>query len=244
MAWRWVGAAGLTYVTGVGVVYAFARKPAPAAAAGCGGGDGESASGTGAAAAAAGGACARADPAEGYRIFEARAEEYDGAVGATEALWGMGLMRRALLRHARGDVLEVSAGTGRNVGYYRAPAVARVVMADRSPAVLRVAQRKVTGGEGELGIEFSTAVMDVGALDARDGAYDTVVDTFGLCSCADPSRALAEVCVARVGGWVGGWERYRPFASDGASVQTGWINSGECVCPHVCVCCVCVCVCV
>jgi methyltransferase OMS1 len=175
MAWKWVGA----YVGGVGCLYMYTsmtRKQASSPAA--------------AAAAGAAAPAVRVDPAEGYKIFDARATEYDGAVGTTETLWGMSLMRRFLLGHAAGDVLEVCAGTGRNVDYYSARAVSRVVMADRSASVLRVASGKVPARSR---VRFETAVMDACALDAPDGAFDTVIDTFGMCSTPDPGRMLSEV---------------------------------------------------
>jgi len=51
--------------------------------------------------------------------FDVIADRYDAAVGAEE--WGMAypLLRKWLLNHARGDVLEISAGTGRNLPHYR-----------------------------------------------------------------------------------------------------------------------------
>lgn len=54
-----------------------------------------------------------AGPARG--TFDAIAEKYDTAVGSEE--WAMGThhLRRWILNHACGDVLEISAGTGRNL---------------------------------------------------------------------------------------------------------------------------------
>lgn len=55
----------------------------------------------------------------GRSAFDAIADKYDAAVGSEE--WGMGfpLLRKWLLNHASGDVLEISAGTGRNLPHYR-----------------------------------------------------------------------------------------------------------------------------
>jgi methyltransferase OMS1, mitochondrial len=49
--------------------------------------------------------------------FNCVADRYDDQIGRDEIVMGINLMRRSLLYfHAKGTVLEVGAGTGRNVG--------------------------------------------------------------------------------------------------------------------------------
>jgi methyltransferase OMS1, mitochondrial len=49
--------------------------------------------------------------------FQHVASKYDDEIGRDESVMGINLLRRSLLYfHAKGVVLEVGAGTGRNVG--------------------------------------------------------------------------------------------------------------------------------
>ncbi|KAM5473507.1 hypothetical protein MauCBS54593_002303 [Microsporum audouinii] len=50
--------------------------------------------------------------------YRTTAASYDSDVDMAERMMWMGRKRRELVRRARGDVLEVSAGTGRNIPYY------------------------------------------------------------------------------------------------------------------------------
>ena len=127
-------------------------------------------------------------------VFDAMAKGYDSDIGMDEVVMGLPLLRRFLMRHARGRVLEVSCGTGRNLKYLIAStAVAEVTATDVSAAMVGVASTKVT--EGGLGgrkpLHFRR--MDATELAFRDGSFDTVVDTFGLCSCDRPVQALREM---------------------------------------------------
>jgi methyltransferase OMS1, mitochondrial len=52
--------------------------------------------------------------------FQNVAAKYDDEIGRDESVMGINLLRRSLLYfHARGTVLEVGAGTGRNIGKYK-----------------------------------------------------------------------------------------------------------------------------
>lgn len=49
--------------------------------------------------------------------FSCVAHKYDDQIGRDEVVMGINMLRRSLLYfHAKGTVLEVGAGTGRNVG--------------------------------------------------------------------------------------------------------------------------------
>ena len=57
--------------------------------------------------------------AELTKVYDRTASSFDADVGVTERLTGITRVRKALVGQCRGDVLEVSSGTARNLGYYR-----------------------------------------------------------------------------------------------------------------------------
>jgi methyltransferase OMS1 len=119
---------------------------------------------------------------------------------------GINLLRRWMLYwHARGTVLEVGAGTGRNIDYYP-KSVDRVLLMDSSAEMLQQAEAKVQRRRREEGgaeaprfalLRGDATTLRTDTLALPDGAFDTVVDTFGLCSYDDPLavlRQMARVC--------------------------------------------------
>jgi methyltransferase OMS1, mitochondrial len=130
--------------------------------------------------------------------FEKVATCYDDRIGWDELFMGIQVMRRVLLRHARGDVLEVGAGTARNLPYYDPRKVRRLVLTDSSPAMLQRAKDKVAANEEAAKKTGTTTRIvacqaDAHTLPLPDEAFDTVVDTFGLCSYDDPVAVLKEM---------------------------------------------------
>ena len=119
--------------------------------------------------------------------FEKVASCYDSSIGREELFMGINLLRRSLLYfHAKGTCLEVGAGTARNVPYY--PKETRVVLTDQSEQMLERARSKVNGNQ-----RFDVIQGDSAHLELPDKAFDTVVDTFGLCSYDDPVSVLREM---------------------------------------------------
>ena len=119
--------------------------------------------------------------------FEKVASCYDSSIGRDEFFMGINLLRRALLYfHAKGTCLEVGAGTARNIGYY--PTATRVVLTDQSEQMLQQARTKVQGNG-----RFAIVQGDAAHLDLPAQAFDTVIDTFGLCSYDDPVVVLKEM---------------------------------------------------
>ncbi len=118
--------------------------------------------------------------------YDAFAPSYDVTVGTLDVL-GMRRLRRAMLRKARGRVLEVGFGTGRNLLSY--PAGCEVMGADLSWEMLKRARRKIAQRQ----LTWRCAQMDTHVLAFADNTFDTVVDALCLCTYMDPVCALAEM---------------------------------------------------
>lgn len=102
-------------------------------------------------------------------------------------------------------MLEVSAGTNRNIdGYQYNNRIKKLVLLDSNYEMLDVARRKVkekllTGAHLP---EISFVHGDAANLSTfEDDSFDTIIDTFGLCSCKDPSSVIKEMirCVKPTG---------------------------------------------
>ncbi|CAJ1961095.1 unnamed protein product [Cylindrotheca closterium] len=129
------------------------------------------------------------DPCRACR-FQNVANKYDKEIGRDESVMGINLLRRSLLYfHSKGLVLEVGAGTGRNVDFYPS-AVDRVVLMDLSDKMLAEAKKKLYKDQKP---QFACVVGDSTSLDFPDDSFDSVVDTFGLCSYDDPVVVLKEM---------------------------------------------------
>ena len=130
--------------------------------------------------------------------FQRVAKKYDDELKNDELVMGIYLLRRALLFfHARGTVLEVAAGTGRNLDYYSPKRVEKVTVLDSSDQMLLQAKQKIQQKLQLTSPEqlFETRVGDASNLTSyyADNSFDTVVDTFGLCSFDDPVAVLKQM---------------------------------------------------
>lgn len=99
---------------------------------------------------------------------------------------GINLVRWWHLRQAHGDVLEVGCGTGRNFDYYSSAKTVTAV--DAAESMVKEARSKVAGKKA-----ISVQHMNAHTLQFPDESFDTVVDTFGLCSYEDPNAVLQEM---------------------------------------------------
>ncbi|HEV2783626.1 MAG TPA: class I SAM-dependent methyltransferase [Actinophytocola sp.] len=114
------------------------------------------------------------------------APRYDRDIGFFERVqFGGG--REWVCSRARGDVLEVAVGTGRNLPFY--PDGVRLTGIDFSPAMLEIARKRAA----ELGRDVELRVGDAQALPFPDASFDTVVCTLGLCGFPDDRAAIAEM---------------------------------------------------
>lgn len=138
---------------------------------------------------------------------------YD-SVELVPELLGVAALRRRLLAHARGRILEVAVGTGRNLRHY--PSGSRIVGVDLSDGMMQRARRKAR----RMSVAAHFAVMDGDRLAVPDHAFDTVVSSLTLCTFPDPERALREMARACSSGgaillvehgrsalgWLGRWQ--------------------------------------
>ncbi len=123
--------------------------------------------------------------AEVTRRYDRMAALYD-LYDAPMELAGTRRRRRRLLRAARGAVLEVGVGTGRNLPHY--PEEATVTGIDVSARMLDRARRRAAHRSG---VELLEA--DVQDLPFADASFDAAVATCVFCSVADPVRGLHEL---------------------------------------------------
>jgi ubiquinone/menaquinone biosynthesis C-methylase UbiE len=96
--------------------------------------------------------------------------------------------RRKLLAHADGDVLEIGFGTGLNLPHYPGR-VCKISTVDPNVGMHRLAQKRIR----QSGIEVDQHVLSGEQLPFGDGAFDSVVSTFTLCSIGNVGQAVAEV---------------------------------------------------
>ncbi|GJJ78045.1 methyltransferase OMS1, mitochondrial [Entomortierella parvispora] len=187
-------------------------------------------------------------PTESTRqsTFDNLAPGYDSEVRIHEYLLGIQRRRKRLLKNAKGRVLEIASGTGRNIDFYPKGCCSEIVFSDFSEGMMEVLKDKVA--KSELGKRFdyqmrrqqqleleriaystkmasaaagtsatttpgtnavnqgqeaeSNAVvetrigfktMNAAAIPYPDQSFDTIVDTFGLCSFEEPVKVLQEM---------------------------------------------------
>lgn len=129
------------------------------------------------------------DKVELRRTYDRLAPWFDLLEGVPELVFRLRRRRRRLLSRARGRILEVAAGTGKNLRHY--PPGLAVTAVDLSPGMLARAREKAAAGDHEGDVRF--AVMDGEALGFGDGTFDTVVDSLTLCTYPAPLTALREM---------------------------------------------------
>lgn len=107
---------------------------------------------------------------------------YDAVCALCEAT-GLARWRSWVVGDARGRVLDLGCGTGRNLPLL--PAGTRTVGLEPSWAALQRARRRAP--------RVPLVVGSAEALPFRDAAFDTVVSGLVFCSVKDPHRGLLEV---------------------------------------------------
>jgi SAM-dependent methyltransferase len=100
---------------------------------------------------------------------------------------GLADQRRRLVAEATGSVVEVGAGTGRNLPYYRD--VDRVVVLEPDGAMRARLLERVEACA--VPVEVRDGTVEASGL--PDGSADTVVVSLVLCTVDDPAAALAAI---------------------------------------------------
>jgi SAM-dependent methyltransferase len=98
-------------------------------------------------------------------------------------------IRQRIVRRAQGTVLEIGVGPGVNFVHYDPARATRILALEPNPGMLRLAQR-----------ERSRTPIDVAFLDLsgeriplEEGAVDTVLSTFTLCTIPRVTEAIREM---------------------------------------------------
>ena len=135
--------------------------------------------------------------AETERVREIQGKEaprYDRQISFFErALFGGG--REWICSQAQGDVLELAAGTLRNLPHY--PQGVKLTAVELSPEMAAIGRKRAQ----EVGRPIDLRVGDVQKLDFPDESFDTVTCTLGFCTIPDTTAAAREAFrVLRPGG--------------------------------------------
>ena len=99
----------------------------------------------------------------------------------------LGRRRHELVSRLEGAVLEVGAGTGLNLPHYER--ASRVIAVEPDPGMAGRLRKRAP----EAAVPVEVLAGSAESLPFGDGAFDTVVVTFVLCSVESPQAALAEV---------------------------------------------------
>ncbi len=120
------------------------------------------------------------------RVWDKSAPGYDRQIAFFEKIWFAG-GREWLGERARGRVLEVAIGTGRNLPCY--PADAAITGIELSPAMLAIARQRAK----DLGRGVDLHEGDAEQLPFDDASFDTVVCALSLCTIPSPGAAVGEM---------------------------------------------------
>ena len=128
------------------------------------------------------------------RVWDKIAPGYDRQVAFFEKNWFTG-GREWLGQRARGRVLEVAIGTGRDLHYY--PDDVTITGIELSPEMLVIARQRAASLRRDVDLREG----DAEHLPLDDASFDTVVCAFSLCTIPSPAAALDEMRrVLRPGG--------------------------------------------
>ncbi len=105
--------------------------------------------------------------------------------------------RRKVVPFAHGRVLELGFGAGHNLAFYNPSRVSEVVGIEPSPELCA----RAANADRPAGLSVNLRQGFAEELPFDDGAFDSVVTTFTLCSVRDQQQALNEARrVLRTGG--------------------------------------------
>jgi ubiquinone/menaquinone biosynthesis C-methylase UbiE len=119
------------------------------------------------------------------RIQDKEAPRYDRQISFFERILFSG-GREWVCSQAEGKVLELAAGTGRNLEHY--PQGVQITAVELSPEMITIGRKRAEA----LGREADLRIGDVQELEFPNESFDTVVCTLGLCTIPDPRKAISE----------------------------------------------------
>jgi ubiquinone/menaquinone biosynthesis C-methylase UbiE len=136
--------------------------------------------------------------------YDALGRDYDPMTVVLDRLFLDGL-REDLMSNARGEVLEVAIGTGKNLRFY--PRDCAVTGVDFSRNMLDEA----TARAHAMKRAFAATHADANALPFDDEHFDTVTCSLAMCTFTDPALVMSEMRrVCKPGGRVLILEHVRP----------------------------------
>ena len=120
------------------------------------------------------------------RVWDEAAPRYDRQIAFLERHWFTG-GREWVCSRARGRVLEIAVGTGRNLAFY--PPEVTITGIELSTEMLAIARKRAA----DLGRAADLREGDAQSLPFEDGSFDTVLCALSLCTIPDPARAIGEM---------------------------------------------------
>lgn len=134
--------------------------------------------------------------AERQKIYDNIASKYNSMVGSEEQSAGVQKRRAQLMQYAHGSVIELACGTGRNFEFTVPGSIDELVALDQSSAMLKEAQQTASKLTDRLPSKIEFLQLDFPKEMPSDSTgavrqFDTVIDTFGLCSYDDPAAAIS-----------------------------------------------------
>ncbi|SOV11201.1 methyltransferase, putative [Plasmodium gaboni] len=123
------------------------------------------------------------------RIFDTLAKEYDEKNDFIEKITSINKYRRKNFRKVRGIVLEIGAGSGRNISYLKNVDV--LVCVEKSEEMCKVLKNKVD----KIKPPFSVYIIndDIKNKIFKPNVFDNVISSFTLCSLEYVNESLQNI---------------------------------------------------
>ncbi|PFH38197.1 methyltransferase domain-containing protein [Besnoitia besnoiti] len=125
------------------------------------------------------------------KIFDLSAENYDSDQSFHEWITRIRTHRKTVFSKARGRVLEIGAGTGRNLDVLKCtPGVTSLTCIDTSGPMCEVLVKKLE----KLKPPFPVQVIqgDASQVPFEDNTFDSVISSFALCAVERPEQTVEE----------------------------------------------------
>ena len=98
----------------------------------------------------------------------------------------IGRLRKNLLKHASGKVLEIGIGTGKSLSHYNKNC--EITGVDFSENMLENAKKLIKNNK-----KVKLLNLDVENMPFKDKSFDVIVDNLGLCTYKNPVKVLKEL---------------------------------------------------